>query len=130
MQIQPDELQQYPIKSLRRSHPNPSRANVSREKLRTSQAEWRPVQHLLRPPAEFLLALIEGLVWIAGATALRLLAESVLVAMPQLWVPVALVLVAPAAIAIGLSTWAPPLSLLLGYRLLLTAFGLVLGGRL
>jgi hypothetical protein len=72
---------------------------------------------------------MEATVWIAGATALRILGEIVLAHLPQLGALVVLLLVAPAAIAIGLSTWAPALSLLLGYRLILIAFGLLLGGK-
>lgn len=89
----------------------------------------RILQQLLRPPAGFFPALMEATVWITSATALRILGEIVLTYLPQLGALVVVVLVAPAVIAIGLSTWAPALSLLLGYRLILIAFGLLLGGK-
>jgi hypothetical protein len=91
---------------------------------------WRGVQRWVRLPVGDLPIVLEAIAWIAGATALRLLADWLLTIQPLLWVPVALCLLMPAVLTISLSIWAPPLTLVLGYRLLLTAIGLVLGGRL
>lgn len=70
----------------------------------------------------------EAIAWVAGAAAFRIVADVLVLMMPGLWFPVAAALIAPAAIAIGLSLWAPLLSLLLGYRLCLIAIGLLAGG--
>lgn len=112
------QLKSTPLETHRSTHPG-----------RTAPSSRRMVQHLLQPPAGFLPALMEATVWIASATALRILGEIVLAYLPHLGVLVVLLLVAPAVIAIGLSSWAPALSLLLGYRLILIAFGLLLGGN-
>lgn len=70
----------------------------------------------------------EAIVWVASAAALRVVADLLVLFLPWLWLPMAAVLLAPAAIALTLATWAPPLSLLLGYRLCLIAVGLLIGG--
>jgi|GEM_PF-1786442 len=91
---------------------------------------WQWVNQWVRLPVGDLPIVMEAIAWVAGATALRMLADWLLALQPALWIPVALVLSMPTVLAISLSLWAPPLTLVLGYRLLLTAFGLVLGGRL
>ncbi len=89
---------------------------------------WRSLKTLLQPPAEMVAMAAEAIAWVAGAAAFRIGVDLLVLAMPGLWIPMAVVLVAPAAIAICLSMWAPPLSLLLGYRLCLIAVGLLIGG--
>lgn len=91
---------------------------------------WQRVRQWVRLPVGDLPIILEAIAWVAGATALRMAADWLLALQPALWVPVALVLLMPAVLTISLSIWAPPLTLVLGYRLLLTAIGLVLGGRL
>lgn len=91
---------------------------------------WAKVKALLSPPRGDRAILMEALLWVIGAAILRMGADLILSAMPILWVPVALILALPSVLAISLATWAPPLSLVLGYRLLLTAMGLLLGGKL
>lgn len=93
-------------------------------------AEWQRVQRWVRLPVGDGPIVLEAIAWVAGATVLRLLADWLLALQPLLWIPVALCLLMPAVLAISLAIWAPPLTLVLGYRLLLTAIGLVLGGRL
>lgn len=91
---------------------------------------WQRIRQWVGLPVGDLPILLEAIAWIAGATLLRMIADWLLAMQPALWIPVAFVLVLPAVLTISLSMWAPPLSLVLGYRLLLTAMGLILGGRL
>lgn len=118
MYIDPDSIREssFPSRSYpRRSYPRPA---------------WHGVRVALRPPAGAVPALLEALVWLAAAVALRVVADTVLVVWPALWPAIALVLITPAIAAVWLSMWAPPLSLIVGYRLILIAIGLLLGGRL
>ena len=91
---------------------------------------WKRIRQWMRLPAGDMPIVLEAIAWVAGAILLRMVADWLLALQPALWIPVALVLSMPAVLAISLSIWAPPLTLILGYRLLLTAIGLVLGGRL
>ena len=93
-------------------------------------SSWKRIRQWVRLPAGDMPIVLEAIAWVAGATLLRMVADGLLALQPTLWIPVALVLSMPAVLAISLSIWAPPLTLILGYRLLLTAIGLVLGGRL
>jgi len=97
---------------------------------RTPVPPWVRVKRLLTPPRGDRAILIEAVLWVMGATVLRVAADLILAAMPVFWVPVALVLALPCVLALSLATWAPPLSLILGYRLMLIAMGLLLGGKL
>jgi len=97
---------------------------------RSGTPSWVRMKRLLSPPRGDRAILLEALLWVAGAALLRLGADLILAEMPFLWTPVALVLALPCVLALSLSTWAPPLSLVLGYRLILTAMGLLLGGKL
>ncbi|MGG6296452.1 hypothetical protein ACQ4M4_18830 [Leptolyngbya sp. AN02str] len=99
-----------------------------RRRSRRAKAGW--VQQWLNPPAQFWPAVAEAIAWMICCFVLRLGADWLLAIAPTLWIPVALGLVSPAILAIGLSAWVPKLSLVLGYRLLLTAMGLFLGGKL
>lgn len=74
--------------------------------------------------------LIDGLGWLAGAVVVRGVSTLMLVHAPGVWVPVVAVLLLPSVLAIAVSCWAANLSSVLGYRLILIAIGLVLGGRL
>lgn len=89
---------------------------------------WRSLRTQLQPPEGSIAVGAEAITWIAGAAALRLGVDLLLLVLPWLWLPMAAVLLTPAAIAICLAMWAPPLSLLLGYRLCLIAVGLLIGG--
>lgn len=91
---------------------------------------WRRLKAWLSPPRGDRAILLEAIAWVVGAALLRCTADAVLAALPVLWIPIALVILLPAVLAICLSTWAPPLSLILGYRLILTGIGLLLGGKL
>ena len=90
----------------------------------------RMIHAWLQPPRQALPALLEAIAWMLTAAILRWSANWVLAAMPALWVPVALLLLLPAILAVSLSFWAANLSPVLGYRLILIAIGLVLGGKL
>lgn len=85
-------------------------------------AQW------LKPPADPLSFCAEGGVWLAGGAVFRVAMHQVLMAQPQLWIPVAIALLTPAMVAIALSYLFPRLSLLLGYRLCLIAAGLFFTG--
>lgn len=99
-----------------------------------SQTQVNPLERTihawLRPPRQAVPALLEAIAWMLTAAILRWSANWVLAAVPVLWVPVALLLLLPASLAVSLSFWAANLSPVLGYRLILTAIGLVLGGKL
>lgn len=99
---------------------------------RSASRQWavRGVQRLLTPPSDVLLALLDAGVVMAGAIALRVVADLLLLWFPWLWGPVVLLLCSPAGIAVVLANRLPQLSLLLGYRLLLIVLGLWIGGRL
>lgn len=88
------------------------------------------VQRWLQPPAEFTSAFCEAIAWISAAAALRLVMDGLLASSTAFWTPVLVVIVAPAAIAVSLSTLMPRLSLVLGYRLILVMAGLLIGGKL
>lgn len=85
---------------------------------------------ILYPPSEFSAALWDGIAWIGGAVLLRLGVTLMLNYSAGLWIPGIVVLSIPAAIAFILATLMPRLSWVLGYRLVLVMFGLLLGGRL
>lgn len=87
-------------------------------------------QTFLDPPNGFAAALGDGLAWIAGSVALRMGVETLLAQSLTFWVPSILILSAPAIAAVFLSTLMPRLSWVLGYRLVLVMFGLLIGGRL
>lgn len=98
-----------------------------------SIAQNRDEAHLqkwLQPPTEFTSALAEAIAWIAAATAIRIVMDWLLASSTDFWIPVLIVIVTPAAIAVGLSRLMPQLSLVLGYRLILVMFGLLIGGKL
>lgn len=72
----------------------------------------------------------DAAVWIAGAAAVRILLNLVLVSQPSLQPLFLMLMVAPAAIAIYQVTSAPRTGFITAYRLLLMMVGLLLGGRL
>jgi hypothetical protein len=84
----------------------------------------------LEPSTHFVGALSDSLLWIAAATILRLGIDAVMVSFAQFWVPGIILLASPAAIALILAMVFPQASWVLGYRLVLVMFGLLLGGRL
>ena len=103
--------------------------NVPLVKRRTPEAQ--PVWAAwLRPPSSVDAALGDAIAWIAGAIACRVGVDVLLSLSTQFWIPGVLILIAPAAIAVTLATSVPRYSLLLGYRLILVMFGLLIGGRL
>ena len=88
------------------------------------------MQHWMRPPDTGGMALLDGVVWLGGAAALRLGVDWGLTLWPNLWLTGVLILIAPAIAATVAATLSPRLSLVLGYRLVLLTTGLLLGGRL
>jgi hypothetical protein len=98
--------------------------SISRNREMTNLQRW------LQPPADFTSALAEAIAWIAAATALRIVMDWLLASSTDFWIPVLIVITTPAAIAVGLSSLMPQLSLVLGYRLILVMTGLLLGGKL
>jgi hypothetical protein len=93
--------------------------------------QWRDrIEQWLRPPSRFSAALINGLGWVMGAIALRITINLLLTSAAHLWFPGIVVLCLPVIMAVCLVNIAPELGWLLGYRLLLVMFGLLLGGRL
>ena len=116
------------------SSPLPRPVGVHASRRAHTQTQVNPLERMihawLRPPRQAVPALLEAIAWILTAAMLRWSANWVLAAVPALWVPVALLLLLPASLAVSLSFWAANLSPVLGYRLILTAIGLVLGGKL
>jgi hypothetical protein len=117
MQTRQRPLHEYRSHS---SHPRSDSPSNSRSAL----------QRWLQPPTDFISALAEAIAWIAAATAVRLVMDGLLASSTAFWTPVLITIVAPAAIALTLSKRMPELSLVLGYRLILIMFGLLLGGKL
>ncbi|MDX2214687.1 MAG: hypothetical protein SFY66_15460 [Oculatellaceae cyanobacterium bins.114] len=116
------QIRQRPLetRSPHSIHPRSISRNVSE----TDLPQW------LQPPTEFTSALAEAIAWIAAATAIRMVMDWLLASSPDFWIPVLIGIVTPAAIAVGLSTLMPQLSLVLGYRLILVMLGLLIGGKL
>ncbi|MBW4654538.1 MAG: hypothetical protein KME20_16090 [Kaiparowitsia implicata GSE-PSE-MK54-09C] len=106
------------------------RSASSKRHSASRRSMWRLLQRGLQPPQGVVAALAEAIAWLAGFAAMRLAANLVLVVAPGLWGLVAVLLLLPAALALSLAALAPQLSVLLGYRLILAAMGLLLGGRL
>lgn len=84
----------------------------------------------LEPPNQFAAALWDGVMWIGGAIALRLGVNALLAQSASFWLPSILILTLPAAIAILVTTLKPEWGWVVGYRLVLIMFGLLIGGRL
>lgn len=101
----------------------------TRPRLSAGYPAWgRRLAKWLQPPSEPLSFCAEAGVWLAGGVLFRVATHQILLALPQLWVPVAIALLTPAIVATALSFRVPRLSLLLGYRLCLIAAGLFLTG--
>jgi hypothetical protein len=88
------------------------------------------IERRLVPPSRFRAALIDAMAWIVGAIALRISVNLLLASAAHLWFPGIVVLSFPVIVAVCLVNIAPELGWLLGYRLILVLFGLLLGGRL
>lgn len=86
--------------------------------------ERRPSQ-----PAPPPLTVADAAIWIVGATVARVGLDLLLSSFPHLWLPVAGLIVLPAAIAIYRTTFTPETGFAWGYRLFLAMIGLLLGGR-
>jgi hypothetical protein len=86
--------------------------------------------HLLQPPYGFAAALGDAIGWIATAIAIRIAVNVLLTSSVDFWIPGIMILTAPAGIALVLVMLAPRWGWVLGYRLLLVMFGLLIGGRL
>ncbi|MBE9178812.1 hypothetical protein IQ268_09595 [Oculatella sp. LEGE 06141] len=91
------------------------------------KTDW---QGWLHPPSGFVNALAEAIAWMGAAAAVRLSLGVLLTASSPFWLPVVLLLIAPAIAAAYLSTLMPQMSLILGYRSVLLMLGLLIGGRL
>lgn len=117
MQIKSSPVQQF--------HPQAARR-------RTRQQPSHPFTMLawLRPPASADAALGDAIAWIAGAIAYRFGVDWLISLAAQFWLPGILLLIAPAVLAVRVSTSLPKLSLVLGYRLVLVMVGLLIGGKL
>ncbi|WP_088894253.1 hypothetical protein [Leptolyngbya ohadii] len=81
-------------------------------------------------PTEPVFTLQETLTLLVGAVLTRLLLNLLLEALPLLTVPVMILLILPAAIALYKATIAPQSGILWGYRICVILFGLLMGGRL
>lgn len=75
------------------------------------------------------LTVADAAIWIIGATVVRVGLDLLLSSFPHLWLPVAGLIVLPAAIAIYRTTFTPETGFAWGYRLFLAMIGLLLGGR-
>jgi hypothetical protein len=119
---------QAPSRSKPLSRPTPRRDSRSA----SSQGAdiWKHLLYRLKPPTQLAAGVWDAIAWLGLAIVMRLLADYGLSIMPSLWPLIAGTLVAPALIAIWLSTLFPRFSAILGYRSLLLMFGLLLGGRL
>lgn len=84
----------------------------------------------LLPPARFQAALLDALLWIVGAIVIRVAVNVLLASAAHLWFPGIVLLSLPVIVAVSLVNLAPDLGWILGYRLVLVLFGLLLGGRL
>jgi hypothetical protein len=69
-------------------------------------------------------------IWVIGSVVARVGLDLMLLAFPNMWLPVIALIVTPAAIAVYRATVAPQTGILWGYRLLLVMIGLLIGGRL
>lgn len=96
----------------------------SRRTRRTAQRQ------VAQPPQEPVVVIRDAVIWVLGATVARIGIDLLLAAVPALLPAVVMLIIAPAAIAIYKATVAPQTGFALGYRLLLTMIGLLLGGRL
>ncbi|MBD2462712.1 hypothetical protein H6G89_16860 [Oscillatoria sp. FACHB-1407] len=117
MQIRQRPLDDYRLHSIHHR-------SISRNRDGVALQKW------LQPPTEFTSALAEAIAWIAASAAVRIVMDWLLASSTDFWIPVLIGIVTPAAIAVGLSTLMPQLSLVLGYRLILVMIGLLLGGKL
>jgi|GEM_PF-3772974 hypothetical protein len=72
----------------------------------------------------------ETLTLLLGAALTRLLLNLLLEAVPLLTIPIMILLVVPAAIAVHRATTAPQSGIIWGYRLCVILLGLLIGGRL
>ncbi|WP_088891349.1 hypothetical protein [Leptolyngbya ohadii] len=77
-----------------------------------------------------IFTLRETLTLLFGAAAIRLLLNLLLESLPLLTIPVMLLLILPAAIALYKATTAPQFSIIWGYRICVILLGLLIGGRL
>jgi hypothetical protein len=84
----------------------------------------------LHPPAGFLNALAEAIVWMGAAAAMRISFDVFMTTAPNFWLPGVLVLISPAIVAAAIAIWLPDWSLILGYRSVLLMLGVLLGGKL
>lgn len=111
----------------KQASPSPYRTHDVDRTLRSSESDW---QGWLHPPSGFLNAIAEAIAWMAAAAAVRVSVGVLLTTSSTLWLPVVLLLIAPAIAAAYLSTLMPQMSLILGYRSVLLMLGLLIGGRL
>lgn len=84
----------------------------------------------LQPPVGFAAALADGVGWIAVSIVLRLGINALIASSTAFWIPGILLLAAPAVVAVAIATLMPQWSWVVGYRLVLVMFGLLIGGRL
>ncbi|MGF1499954.1 MAG: hypothetical protein ACFB8W_24470 [Elainellaceae cyanobacterium] len=76
------------------------------------------------------ITLQDAVLWVMGAAIARIVLDLLLASYPTLWLPIAAMVVTPAAIAIYCTAVDPDSSFIMGRRLLLIMIGLLIGGRL
>jgi hypothetical protein len=82
------------------------------------------------PVAAPSFSLPDAVIWVVGSTIARVGINLVLASFPGLWLPIAALILTPAAIAIYQIAVSPETGSIWGYRLFLVMAGLLIGGRL
>jgi hypothetical protein len=120
------------LNDLRRSRLRGTRHRSQRSRnLQKSPRIQRQSPRVNESSAQFpTLTIQDAAMWIAGAAAVRIILNIVLITQPALKPLFLMVMVAPAAIAIYQVTTVPKAGFVTAYRLLLMMIGLLLGGRL
>ncbi|NJL38636.1 MAG: hypothetical protein HC899_19235 [Leptolyngbyaceae cyanobacterium SM1_4_3] len=72
----------------------------------------------------------DAVIWVIGSTIARVGINLLLASFPGLWLPIAALILTPAAIAIYQIAVSPETGSIWGYRLFLVMAGLLIGGRL
>ncbi|MGJ3251705.1 MAG: hypothetical protein ACFE0J_11305 [Elainellaceae cyanobacterium] len=122
---------QSPSSPILSSPPSSPPSSQSSQTHRSRRSDFQKITHAwIYPPSDFVSALWDAIAWLGVAVGLRLIADYTLSVLPGIWAIVAIILVTPALIAMGLSTVFPRMSSILVYRALLFMFGLLIGGKL
>ncbi|GAB4477199.1 MAG: hypothetical protein OHK0037_39080 [Elainellaceae cyanobacterium] len=100
-----------------------------RQRLTRSMQRQSAATAVERPPMTEAPSMQTSAVLLIGAAIARIGADWLLAVNAGFWLPVALLIVAPAALAIYRTTVAPHTSVAWGYRIFLIFIGLLIGGR-